>query len=107
MTIQTPSDDRPTRKQQLRKTKCVPNDRSRREDQFCPKIVKGVNARSKFLTFLFFWPQAVLSGAGETLLRTAFRRTWLGSASSKDVVIHRFFVGLGSDSEMGVLCIST
>ena len=37
-----PSNHCPTiaRHQNLRKSKCVPNDRSRHEDQFCPKIVK-------------------------------------------------------------------
>ena len=29
-----------TTKRKTKKTKCVSNDRSRREDQFCPKIVK-------------------------------------------------------------------
>ena len=48
-----PSTDHPTtarREKTQRKTKCVSNDRSRHDDQFCPKIVK-IGA-----ILDYFWP---------------------------------------------------
>ena len=51
--VHRPSDDRPStarREKIQRKTKCVSNDRSRHDDQFCPKIVK-IGA-----ILNYFWP---------------------------------------------------
>ena len=73
--IRRPSTDHPStarREKNQRKTKCVSNDRSRHDDQFCPKIVK-IGA-----ILDYFWPVQSLEKLIEFFIKISsnFERTF-------------------------------